>query len=109
LINYNVLIEIKVECPLFLSTNYYITVSSPDITSGMASVGVTQSSSGAITTGSQGFATANNNQWGGPYGGMWIIGSVLTVTVPEPSTYALAAIATGVMAYLARRRKARGV
>jgi len=31
------------------------------------------------------------------------------VTVPEPSTYALAAIATGVMAFVARRRKARGV
>ena len=30
-----------------------------------------------------------------------------TVTVPEPSTYALATIATGVMAYLARRRKSR--
>ena len=30
-----------------------------------------------------------------------------SVTVPEPSTYALATIATGVMAYLARRRKAR--
>jgi tripartite motif-containing protein 71 len=29
------------------------------------------------------------------------------VSVPEPSTYALATIATGVMAYLARRRKAR--
>jgi sugar lactone lactonase YvrE len=29
------------------------------------------------------------------------------VTVPEPSTYALATIATGVMAYLARRRKSR--
>ena len=29
------------------------------------------------------------------------------VTVPEPSTSALATIATGVMAYLARRRKAR--
>jgi sugar lactone lactonase YvrE len=29
------------------------------------------------------------------------------VTVPEPSTYALAAIATGVMATIARRRKAR--
>jgi hypothetical protein len=28
-------------------------------------------------------------------------------TVPEPSTYALAAIATGVMGVLARRRKAR--
>jgi len=29
------------------------------------------------------------------------------VSVPEPSTYALAAIATGVIAYLARRRKSR--
>jgi DNA-binding beta-propeller fold protein YncE len=29
------------------------------------------------------------------------------VSVPEPSTYALAAIATGVMAAVARRRKAR--
>ena len=28
-------------------------------------------------------------------------------TVPEPSTYALGAIATGVMAAIARRRKAR--
>ena len=33
--------------------------------------------------------------------------AIKTVTVPEPSTYALAAIAPGVMAYLARRRKAR--
>jgi hypothetical protein len=90
------------------STNYYITVSSPDITSGVASVGVTASSSGAITTDSLGFATANNNRWGGPYSGMWIIGAVSTVaSVPEPSTYALAAIATGVMAAVARRRKAR--
>ena len=31
----------------------------------------------------------------------------LTATVPEPSTYALAAIATGVMAAVARRRRAR--
>jgi sugar lactone lactonase YvrE len=31
------------------------------------------------------------------------------ITVPEPSTYALAAIATGVMAAIARRRKARRV
>ena len=29
------------------------------------------------------------------------------VAVPEPSTYALAAVATGVMAALTRRRKAR--
>jgi len=33
----------------------------------------------------------------------------LAFSVPEPSTYALATIATGVMAYLARRRKARTV
>jgi len=33
--------------------------------------------------------------------------SIVTVPVPEPSTYALAAIATGVMAAVARRRKAR--
>ena len=32
--------------------------------------------------------------------------SVVPVPVPEPSTYALAAIATGVMAAIARRRKA---
>jgi hypothetical protein len=31
----------------------------------------------------------------------------MTISVPEPSTYALAAIATGVMAAIARRRKAR--
>ena len=33
--------------------------------------------------------------------------TVHAVRVPEPSTYALATIATGVIAYLARRRKAR--
>ena len=33
--------------------------------------------------------------------------SMIPVAVPEPSTYALAAIATGVMAGIARRRKAR--
>jgi outer membrane protein assembly factor BamB len=34
-------------------------------------------------------------------------GMSVPVAVPEPSTYALAAIATGVMAAIARRRKAR--
>lgn len=41
----------------------------------------------------------------------WVTANDLVVgqalAVPEPSTYALATIATGVMAYLARRRKAR--
>jgi hypothetical protein len=31
-----------------------------------------------------------------------------TAPVPEPSTYALAAIATGALAFIARRRKAKG-
>ena len=35
------------------------------------------------------------------------IKSITFSTVPEPSTYALGAIATGVMAAIARRRKAR--
>jgi hypothetical protein len=35
--------------------------------------------------------------------------TLATTTVPEPSTYALGAIATGVMAAIARRRKARRV
>ena len=39
-----------------------------------------------------------------PFYGM---STTLTVPVPEPSTYALAAIASGVMAAVARRRKAR--
>ena len=36
----------------------------------------------------------------------WTAMSTIPVAVPEPSTYALAAIATGVMAAIARRRKA---
>jgi len=49
----------------------------------------------------------------GTYNWTWGSGATagsarLTISaVPEPSTYALATIATGVMAYLARRRKAR--
>ena len=37
----------------------------------------------------------------------WTAMSAVVTPVPEPSTYALAAIATGLMAALARRRKAR--
>jgi hypothetical protein len=36
-----------------------------------------------------------------------MVGVFTVVAVPEPSTYALTAIATGVMAYLTRRRKAK--
>jgi hypothetical protein len=89
------------------STNYYITVGSTDIASGVARGRVTNNNSGAITTGSLGYAFYNN-QWTGPHNSFWYFGVVSTVaSVPEPSTYALAAISTGVMATVARRRKAR--
>lgn len=87
------------------STNYYITVRSTDIASGVARGKVTDNDTGAITTGSLGYAFYNNG-WAGPYNGSWYFGAVSTVaSVPEPSTYALVAIATGVMAAVARRRK----
>lgn len=74
-------------------------------------------------TSPQGFAHSNfgtfgwdsgNNTYTGAYnlisssiiGGMTGI-ALAPTTVPEPSTYALAAIASGVMAVLARRRKAQ--
>ncbi len=89
------------------STNYYITVDSTDIASGVARGKVTNNITGAITTGSLGYSF-KNNQWTGPFNNYWLIGAVSTVaSVPEPSTYALAAIASGVMAAVARRRKAR--
>jgi hypothetical protein len=44
---------------------------------------------------------------GFPSGQLQFFAMSVPVAVPEPSTYALAAIATGVMAAIARRRKAR--
>lgn len=89
------------------STNYYIVINSSDITSGVARTDLTNDNTGAITTGSLGYSFYNTS-WGNPNAGYWVRGSVSTVApVPEPSTYALAAIASGVMAAVARRRKAR--
>jgi hypothetical protein len=86
------------------STNYYITVRSTDIASGVARGKVTDNDTGAITTGSLGYVFYDNG-WTGPHTGYWLIGSVSTVaSVPEPGTYALAAIATGVIVTVARRR-----
>ena len=45
--------------------------------------------------------------WSLPVNKYAYYGTFKTAAVPEPSTYALAAIATGVMATIARRRKAR--
>ena len=89
------------------STNYYIVINSSDITSGGARTDLTNDNTGAITTGSLGYSFYNMS-WGNPNPNYWVRGSVSTVApVPEPSTYALAAIASGVMAAVARRRKAR--
>lgn len=88
------------------STNYYIVINSTDITSGVVRTSITDNNTGAITTGSLGYSFYNNS-WGGPTAGYWVKGSISTVAVPEPTTYALAAIATSVMAAVARRRKAR--
>ena len=88
------------------STNYYIVINSTDITSGVVRTSITDNNTGAITTGSLGYSFYNNS-WGGPYAGYWVKGSISTVAVPEPTTYALAAIATSVMAVVARRRKVR--
>lgn len=85
------------------STNYWITVSSTDITSGQVFGSVTSSTTGTTTTGSLGYSFYNGS-WIGPFGTSWLVGSVSAVAVPEPSTYALAAIATGIKAVIARRR-----
>ncbi len=52
-----------------------------------------------VTFSPQNFGATNNDNL--------FMTSLTFSTVPEPSTYALAAIATGVMAAIARRRKAR--
>ena len=88
------------------STNYYIVIKSTDITSGVARTDLTNDNTGAITTGSLGYAFYNNS-WGSPNASYWVRGSISTVAVPEPTTWALAAIATGVLAAVARRRKAQ--
>jgi hypothetical protein len=81
-----------------------------NLNSGAATFSVTTSSS----TNFIGFVSTQNTpitllSFGGPANFITandlVVGKALAV--PEPSTYALAAIASGVMAYLARRRKAR--
>jgi hypothetical protein len=87
------------------STNYYLTATSTDITSGAPRGSVTQQTTG-LTTGSVGYSFKNNT-WTGPYSGFYGQASISATAVPEPSTYALGAIATGVFAFIARRCKAR--
>jgi hypothetical protein len=65
-----------------------------------ADFGVGSGSNSLATSAGALLVTANSGTGTG-------VGVFTVVAVPEPSTYALTAIATGVMAYLARRRKAK--
>ena len=86
------------------STNYYLTATSTDITSGAPRGSVTTDTTG-LTTGSVGYTSKSNGVWTTPASGFYGQASISTAAVPEPSTYALGAIATGVFALIARRRK----
>jgi len=86
------------------STNYYLTATSTDITSGAPRGSVTTDTTG-LTTGSVGYAFKSSGVWTGPFAA-YGQASISTAAVPEPSTYALGAIATGVFALIARRRRA---
>jgi hypothetical protein len=68
---------------------------------------ITSNGVGGLTTGSLGLNVSFDN------GATWPVSQStnylslqISATVPEPSTYALSAIATGVMAAVARRRTA---
>ena len=65
-----------------------------------ADFGVSSGSNSLATSAGALLVTANSGTGTG-------VGVFTVVALPEPSTYALTAIATGVMAYLARRRKAK--
>lgn len=96
---------------LLPSTQYYLVVNTAGVSgtgSNNVSIGF-QSGTGGITTNSLGYSQSLNagTSWGAPNTSFTLIGAVAaTVPVPEPSTYALAAIASTVMAAIARRRKA---
>lgn len=92
--------------PLSPSTNYYLVISSTGL-AGNYGVGVNNTGGGTVT-GSLGYSDTLNSggSWSGPTSGYYFIGSV-TATVPEPTTYALGVIASGLMGIVAGRRKAR--
>ena len=69
----------------------------PNMSGGMTYLGITTS----FNSGATWSLSSSVNPWAAIRG--------TAIPVPEPSTYALGAIATGVMAAIARRRKARRV
>ncbi len=95
----------------FNSSGGFLTQITSDLTSPK---GLAFDSSGNLYAANSGNNTISKFDPSGNFLTFWSTGGVAPafiafqpVSVPEPSTYALAAIATGVMAAVARRRKAR--
>lgn len=88
--------------PLSTSTNYWLVLkgTTTDFVSSILTIS-TNGASGSIGAGVGGTGTWNLHS------GYRAVGVVSAIAVPEPTTYALAAIAAGVMTFVARRRKAR--
>ena len=98
----------------FNSSGAYVSSGSIPSTNLTGPFGLAIDSSGNLYAANYGNSTISKFDSSGSFLTSWSTGSAKPsflafkpVSVPEPSTYALAAIATGVMAYLARRRKAR--
>ena len=98
----------------FNSSGAYVSSGSIPSTNLLNPLGLAFDSSGNLYAANLGNSTISKFDSSGSFLTSWSTGfakpsflAFKPVSVPEPSTYALAAIATGVMAYLARRRKAR--
>ena len=98
----------------FNSSGAYVSSGSIPSTNLLNPLGLAFDSSGNLYAANLGNSTISKFDSSGSFLTSWSTGTAKPsflafkpVSVPEPSTYALAAIATGVMAYLARRRKAR--
>ncbi|RLT16724.1 MAG: PEP-CTERM sorting domain-containing protein, partial [Planctomycetota bacterium] len=97
------------------SSGAYVSIGSIGSTNLNAPFGLAFDTSGNLYAANNGNNTISKFNSSGTFLTSWSTGlaspprflAFKPVTVPEPSTYALAAIATSVMAYLARRRKAR--
>jgi len=87
------------------SSNYWLTATSLDITSGVVRGSVTADTTG-VTSGSVGYSFKNGS-WTGPYSTYYGRASITTASaaVPEPSTI-MGAVAVGALAFV-RLRKTR--
>lgn len=89
------------------SSSYYLVVAPTSLGGGPPALLVsaqTNSTLGTIGFPSN-YSFFNGTNWTGPSTSVFNLIRVQATAVPEPSTYALGAIASGVMAYVARRRK----